>query len=108
MRGFMTDAMGVSRKDAPRYTFGPPPAVSVHLKRVVRLVHSSACLLRSVQSHSHSWNQPPALAGYNAWTADAVVREAVAREGATWAEPQADTLGADVGSEHFQALADAA
>jgi putative acyl-CoA dehydrogenase len=38
-------------------------------------------------------NQPPPLEGYDCYAADRVLREAVQREGAGWAEPQLATLG---------------
>lgn len=43
-------------------------------------------------------NQPPPLEGYNLFDSDAVLREAVAREGAGWAEPDLSTLGARFGA----------
>ena len=33
-------------------------------------------------------NQPPPLSPYDAWATDAVLREAVEREGGAWAAPQ--------------------
>jgi putative acyl-CoA dehydrogenase len=42
-------------------------------------------------------NQPPPLEPYNLFTGDHVLREAVTREGASWAAPQLDALGAMFG-----------
>jgi len=53
-------------------------------------------------------NQPPPLAGYNAYTQDRILVEAVRRAGAGWIEPRATALGALVGSERMQLLADQA
>ena len=50
-------------------------------------------------------NQPPALAGYNAWSIDRVLIDAVTREGGGWIEAEALTMGALVGSERLQSLA---
>ncbi len=44
-------------------------------------------------------NQPPPLAGYDAYASDTVLREAVAREGASWAEERLHALGRLSGSE---------
>jgi len=44
-------------------------------------------------------NQPPPLAGYNVFAADAALREAVEREGGSWAEGLLDELGVLAGSE---------
>jgi putative acyl-CoA dehydrogenase len=43
-------------------------------------------------------NQPPPLAGYDLYEADPVLGEALAREGAGWAEDRARALGALAGS----------
>jgi putative acyl-CoA dehydrogenase len=53
-------------------------------------------------------NQPPLLAGYNAWEQDAILRAAVKREGAAWIAERAHKLGELVGSERIQLLADQA
>jgi putative acyl-CoA dehydrogenase len=50
-------------------------------------------------------NQPPPLAGYDAWSTDRVLVEAVAREGGAWIAPEAKKMGELVGSERMQALA---
>ena len=42
-------------------------------------------------------NQPPPLEPYNLFSTDAVLREAVRREGARWAEPRLTALGATLG-----------
>ena len=49
-------------------------------------------------------NQPPPLESYNLFTSDAVLREAVAREGAGWAEGELAALGATLGSPETIAL----
>jgi putative acyl-CoA dehydrogenase len=53
-------------------------------------------------------NQPPPLVGYNAWTGDRVLGAAAKRAQAAWIEPAASALGALVGSERMQLLADQA
>ena len=53
-------------------------------------------------------NQPPLLAGYNAWEQDAILRAAVEREGGAWIGERAHRLGELVGSERMQLLADQA
>jgi putative acyl-CoA dehydrogenase len=53
-------------------------------------------------------NQPPLLAGYNAWERDPILRAAVTREGGGWVAERAQSLGALVGSERMQLLADQA
>ena len=53
-------------------------------------------------------NQPPLLAGYNAWEQDAILRAAVEREGGAWIGERAHKLGELVGSERMQLLADQA
>jgi putative acyl-CoA dehydrogenase len=44
------------------------------------------------------FNQVPPLAGYNAYTTNAALREAVAREGAAWAEDWLAARGGELGS----------
>ncbi|MFN2168877.1 MAG: acyl-CoA dehydrogenase family protein, partial [Anaerolineae bacterium] len=44
-------------------------------------------------------NQPDALRGYNAWTSDPALREALAKEGAAWAGAHLQEYGALVGGE---------
>jgi putative acyl-CoA dehydrogenase len=53
-------------------------------------------------------NQPPLLAGYNAWEQDPILRAAVEREGGGWVGERAHSLGQLVGSERMQVLADQA
>ena len=53
-------------------------------------------------------NQPPLLAGYNAWEQDPILRAAVEREGGGWVGKRARSLGELVGSERMQLLADQA
>ena len=53
-------------------------------------------------------NQPPLLAGYNAWDQDPILRAAVEREGGGWIGERAHSLGELVGSERMQLLADQA
>ncbi|HZP69105.1 MAG TPA: isovaleryl-CoA dehydrogenase [Pseudolabrys sp.] len=43
-------------------------------------------------------NQPPPLEPYNLYSSDAVLREAVRREGASWAESDLNALGAKLGT----------
>jgi len=50
-------------------------------------------------------NQPPPLVGYNAWSEDRILVEAVEREGGGWISERAKRMGELIGSEHFQALA---
>ena len=50
-------------------------------------------------------NQPPPLVGYNAWSGDCTLREAVEREGGAWIAERATRMGELVGSERMQALA---
>ncbi|HET9042700.1 MAG TPA: acyl-CoA dehydrogenase family protein [Burkholderiales bacterium] len=50
-------------------------------------------------------NQPPPLVGYNAWSGDAILRDAVQRSGGAWIAGRADDLGELVGSERLQMLA---
>jgi putative acyl-CoA dehydrogenase len=58
---------------------------------------------RSFGNHEVA-NQPPPLADYNLFEADATLREAVRREGAEWAEPRITAVGAYAGSAHAQEL----
>lgn len=51
------------------------------------------------------FNQPPPLAGYNAFTADALLSGIVVQSDAAWVAPQATELGALVGDERMLALA---
>lgn len=53
-------------------------------------------------------NQPPAFVGYDCFSGDAALREAVAREGAAWIAPEAVALAALAASERVQDLARAA
>ncbi len=53
-------------------------------------------------------NQPPLLAGYNAWEQDPILRAAVEREGGGWIGKRARSLGELVGSERMQLLGDQA
>ncbi|HEU0195772.1 MAG TPA: isovaleryl-CoA dehydrogenase [Nevskiaceae bacterium] len=48
-------------------------------------------------------NQPPELAPYDAWVTDAPLREAIAREGGGWAEPELSAYGKRVGGELLEA-----
>ncbi len=50
-------------------------------------------------------NQPPPYGGHNAWTADPVLKAAVAREGGGWIEERARAMGELVASERMQTLA---
>jgi len=47
-------------------------------------------------------NQPPPLADYNLWRANPALREAVARDGADWAEASLDEYGAKLGTAQMQ------
>ncbi len=53
-------------------------------------------------------NQPPPLAERNLFETDPILRAAVAREGAGWAEAKLSAFGAVAGSERVQSLAEAA
>ena len=53
-------------------------------------------------------NQPPPLAGYNAWTQDRVLIAAAKRAQAGWIEGEATAMGELAGTERMQALADQA
>ena len=50
------------------------------------------------------FNQSPPLQGYNVFSADAALVEAVDREGAAWAEPELERLGVLAGSAGSQEL----
>jgi putative acyl-CoA dehydrogenase len=52
-----------------------------------------------------SANQPPPLVGYNAWSGDRILVEAVKREGGGWISERASRMGDLVGSERMQTLA---
>ena len=52
-----------------------------------------------------SANQPPPLVGYNAWSGDRILVEAVKREGGGWIAERASRMGDLVGSERMQTLA---
>jgi putative acyl-CoA dehydrogenase len=58
-----------------------------------------------LETTPESANQPPPLAGYNAWSADRILLEAVKREGGGWIAERADRMGELIGSERMQALA---
>src|SRR5215831_15288419 len=58
-----------------------------------------------VETYAESGNQPPPLVGFNAWSGDRTLQEAVAREGGGWIAARASELGELVGSERIQALA---
>lgn len=53
-------------------------------------------------------NQPPPLEPYNLFASDAVLRAAVEREGAAWAAPDLEALGATLGHPDTLALGHAA
>jgi putative acyl-CoA dehydrogenase len=63
---------------------------------------------RAAAPPEHASNQPPLLAGYNAWEQDPLLRAAVEREGGAWIGERAHRLGELVGSERMQQLADQA
>jgi putative acyl-CoA dehydrogenase len=56
------------------------------------------------QATHEVFNQPPPLAGYNAFHADIALQEATRREGAGWAEPWLAEVGAAAGSAAAIAL----
>jgi putative acyl-CoA dehydrogenase len=64
--------------------------------------------VRFDQAMRENDNQPPPLAGYNAWTQDPWLRATVAREGGGWVGERAAKVGELVGSERVQQLADQA
>ena len=47
-------------------------------------------------------NQPPPLSDYNLWRANPALREAVRREGASWAEATLDRYGGELGTARMQ------
>ena len=53
-------------------------------------------------------NQPPPLADYNLYDEDIALREALAREGAGWAEDKVRALGAELGTAHVAELGEQA
>lgn len=56
-------------------------------------------LLLDAMSSTHDvFNQTPALEGYNAYSGDDALKDAVAREGASWAEQEIEQFGALTGS----------
>jgi putative acyl-CoA dehydrogenase len=59
----------------------------------------------AVGNSPDSANQPPPLIGFNAWSGDRTLREAVDREGGGWISARAVEMGEIVGSERMQALA---
>jgi putative acyl-CoA dehydrogenase len=61
-----------------------------------------------VEDAPDSANQAPPLTGYNAWSGDRILREAVEREGGGWISARASEMGELVGSERMQLLADQA
>lgn len=68
----------------------------------------SAALVASWSETHEVTNQPPAFAGYDCFSGDAALREAVVREGAGWIEPEASALAVLATSERVQDLARAA
>jgi putative acyl-CoA dehydrogenase len=58
-----------------------------------------------VDTVTDSANQPPPLVGFDAWSADRTLRDAVEREGGEWIAPRAKEMGQLVGSERMQTLA---
>jgi putative acyl-CoA dehydrogenase len=61
--------------------------------------------MNPISAPQTSDNQPPPLLNYNAWTSDALLRDAVRREGGEWVEDRAESMGALIGSERMAALA---
>ena len=60
---------------------------------------------RIVESPTHEvTNQPPPLTGFNAFSGDPALREAVTAFGASWVAPRAETLGTAAGDERVQSL----
>lgn len=51
-------------------------------------------------------NQPPPFGGHNAWSANALLKDAVRAEGCDWAEKDGRTLGEVVGDPAFLMLVD--
>jgi hypothetical protein len=62
----------------------------------------------AIQPAADSANQPPPLVGFNAWSGDPTLREAVEREGGGWISARANEMGELVGSERLQTLAEQA
>jgi putative acyl-CoA dehydrogenase len=60
------------------------------------------------RENSGADNQPPAFAGYDAWSQDRILVGTVEREGGGWIVERARQMGELVGSERFQALAEQA
>lgn len=58
-----------------------------------------------VETAAESGNQPPPLVGFNAWSGDRTLQEAVARDGGGWIAPRASDMGSLAGSERVQILA---
>lgn len=52
--------------------------------------------IRDLRTHEVT-NQPPPLEDYNLFDTDTVLREALTREGADWAEPRVHAFGAELG-----------
>ena len=59
----------------------------------------------AIQPAADSTNQPPPLVGYNAWSGDLILIDAVEREGGGWIAGRASQLGNLIGSERLQTLA---
>ena len=59
----------------------------------------------AVENAADSANQAPPLVGFNAWSGDRTLREAVEREGGGWISARASEMGELVGSERMQGLA---
>src|SRR5947209_12023008 len=58
---------------------------------------------RGTSDQTHEvFNQPPPLTGYNLFTTDRTLVQAVARAGAAWANPQISELGQLLGTEQAQ------
>jgi putative acyl-CoA dehydrogenase len=58
-----------------------------------------------VETAADPFNQPPLLVGYNAWSGDRTLQQAVGRGEGGWIAPRAHDMGALVGSERIQTLA---
>ncbi len=63
--------------------------------------------ITSLSSHEVT-NQPPPLPAHNLFDSDPILRAALAREGAGWAEEKVREFGAVLGTERVAELADAA
>jgi len=61
--------------------------------------------IASLDTHEVT-NQPPPLGGYNLFDRDPILRAALDREGAGWAEDQARAFGAALGEDRVRDLAD--